>query len=131
MKLVTHTFLTLDGVMQGPGGAEEDPSGGFGGGGWSAPVAGPAPGVLDEGAITRPEALLLSHTTHRPTGAIRGRPTQLASGAAPPRGYHLLESRPTRAGAVYQVLAPKAFEAGGLTVSACTQCRPQRPATTT
>jgi len=35
---------------------------------------------------------------------------------APPRGYNLLESRTTRAGAVYQVLAPKAFEAGGLTV---------------
>jgi len=35
---------------------------------------------------------------------------------APPRGYDLLESRTTRAGAVYQVLAPKAFEAGGLTV---------------
>jgi dihydrofolate reductase len=35
---------------------------------------------------------------------------------APPRGYSLLESRTTRAGAVYQVLAPKAFEAGGLTV---------------
>jgi dihydrofolate reductase len=33
-----------------------------------------------------------------------------------PRGYSLLESRTTRAGAVYQVLAPKAFEAGGLTV---------------
>src|SRR6201985_2538047 len=35
---------------------------------------------------------------------------------APPRGYSLLESRATRAGAVYQVLAPKTFEAGGLTV---------------
>ena len=35
---------------------------------------------------------------------------------APPRGYNLLESRTTRSGAVYQVLAPKAFEAGGLTV---------------
>jgi hypothetical protein len=35
---------------------------------------------------------------------------------APPRGYDLLESRTTRAGAVYQVLTPKAFEAGGLTV---------------
>jgi dihydrofolate reductase len=36
-KIIVLEFITLDGVMQAPGGPEEDKSGGFKYGGWSAP----------------------------------------------------------------------------------------------
>ncbi|MGI0013860.1 MAG: hypothetical protein ACREBU_10530 [Nitrososphaera sp.] len=34
-KIITNTFITLDGIMQAPGGPEEDPTGAFKFGGWS------------------------------------------------------------------------------------------------
>jgi dihydrofolate reductase len=36
-KIIVQEFITIDGVMQAPGGPEEDPSSGFKYGGWTAP----------------------------------------------------------------------------------------------
>jgi dihydrofolate reductase len=36
-KMIVQEWMTLDGVVQAPGAADEDPSGGFGHGGWSLP----------------------------------------------------------------------------------------------
>ena len=36
-KLIVSEFISLDGVMQAPGGADEDRDGGFAHGGWTLP----------------------------------------------------------------------------------------------
>ena len=64
MQIILIDFMSLDGVVQAPGGAEEDTDGGFTHGGWSHPyfdpeVMGPAIGDVME----RSEALLFGRRT--------------------------------------------------------------------
>ena len=46
-KIIVATFISLDGVMQAPGGPQEDPTGGFTLGGWTAPYFDEALGAID------------------------------------------------------------------------------------
>jgi hypothetical protein len=55
-KIIVLSFITLDGVMQAPGRPEEDPSGGFEYGGWTAPYFDEAPGKIMQGWSLRPTA---------------------------------------------------------------------------
>lgn len=63
-KLVVNTFATLDGVMQSPGGPEEDPTGGFEHGGWSAGYWDEAMGQWIGEFMGRPFDLLLGRKTY-------------------------------------------------------------------
>ena len=63
-KLVVNTFATLDGVMQAPGGPEEDPAGGFEHGGGSAGYWDEAMGQWMGEFMARPFDLLLGRKTY-------------------------------------------------------------------
>jgi dihydrofolate reductase len=63
-KLIVNTFVTLDGVMQAPGGPEEDPSGGFTHGGWSVNYWDDRMGQLMGEFMGKPFDLLLGRKTY-------------------------------------------------------------------
>jgi dihydrofolate reductase len=63
-KLTVNTFLTLDGVMQAPGGPEEDPSGGFAHGGWSANYWDDQMGQVMGESMSTPFDLVLGRRTY-------------------------------------------------------------------
>ena len=63
-KLVVLSFITLDGVMQAPGGPEEDPTGGFKYGGWVAGYFDDFLGKVMAEQMSKPFDLLLGRKTY-------------------------------------------------------------------
>jgi dihydrofolate reductase len=63
-KLVVNTFITLDGVMQAPGGPEEDPTGDFNYGGWSFNYWDGLMGQVMSESMEKPFELLLGRKTY-------------------------------------------------------------------
>ena len=63
-KLIVQTFLTLDGVMQAPGGPGEDDDGGFAHGGWSVNYWDEQMGEVMGEATSRPFAMVLGRRTY-------------------------------------------------------------------
>ncbi len=61
-KIIVLEFVTLDGVIQAPGGPEEDTSGGFEYGGWTAPYSDEVSGKALEEQM-KPADLLLGRKT--------------------------------------------------------------------
>ena len=63
-KLIVQTFVTLDGVMQAPGGPGEDDDGGFAYGGWSVNYWDDQMGQVMGEATSRPFAMVLGRRTY-------------------------------------------------------------------
>jgi dihydrofolate reductase len=68
-KLIVSTFLTLDGVMQAPGGPQEDSSSGFAHGGWSVNYWDDLMGEVMTKAFNVPFDMLLGRRSYEILGA--------------------------------------------------------------
>jgi dihydrofolate reductase len=64
-KLIASTFASLDGVMQAPGGPEEDPTGGFALGGWMFNFAGEDMDIAAAGFDGRDREVVLGRRTYQ------------------------------------------------------------------
>ena len=96
-KLIVSTFLTLDGVMQAPGGPGEDDSGGFAHGGWSVNYWDERMGQVMGEAMSVPFDLVLGRKTYDIFAAYWPHATEEA-GAKPLNDatkYVASRSRPT------------------------------------
>jgi dihydrofolate reductase len=63
-RIVVTAFTSLDGVMQAPGGPQEDPTGGFAFGGWIVPYFDETLGAFMAEIFTRPFDLVLGRKTY-------------------------------------------------------------------
>jgi dihydrofolate reductase len=64
-KIIVLAFITLDGVMQAPGGPQEDTDGGFSYGGWLVPHFEDRLGGIMHEQMTQPRDLLLGRRTYQ------------------------------------------------------------------
>src|SRR3954447_13829136 len=76
MKLTLQTFLTLDGVLQAPGGPNEDTDAGFPYGGWGVPFGDEEVGAALTTWVEGAEGVLLRRCRHDVVRERRGVPSR-------------------------------------------------------
>jgi dihydrofolate reductase len=102
-RVIVTTFLTLDGVMQAPGGPDEDVDAGFAHGGWSVPLWDDVMGEVMSGEMSGSFDLLLGRRTYDlfaafwPTAPEEagGKPLNDATKYVASRGHPALEWSPS------------------------------------
>ena len=81
MRVVVNEFMSLDGVVQAPGGPGEDTDGGFAHGGWSVPFFDPeVMGGAVDAKFSTVEALLFGQLGQHRAGEHLGRGGARAGG---------------------------------------------------
>jgi dihydrofolate reductase len=70
VRIVVTQFISLDGVTQAPGGADEDTEGGFAHGGWSVPYFDEALGATWDRSLREAEAMLFGRRTWEVSAAV-------------------------------------------------------------
>jgi dihydrofolate reductase len=89
MKLTTVTHVSVDGVMQGLGGPDEDRRGGFERGGWALPLFGGEAATFLDGVFQRADAFLFGRRTYEIFAGSWG---EIAEMRAQPIGVALNET---------------------------------------
>ena len=104
MRIVISEFISLDGVVQAPGGANEDPDGGFRHGGWSMQCFDPDGGgsrigesLVDELRLVRMPVILGGGKTIFPGDGAQ-RTLELVSAVTSEAGTQVCTYRPVGVG---------------------------------
>ena len=118
-KLIAGTFLTVDGIMQAPGGPEEDPSGGFPHGGWGVPYFDDRLGEAMVNWISRAGGFLLgfalpvlsigsANSPSRSSVRVSGSAQKTAKQSLPTRATRAPRSQPStmRAATLFNIASP-------------------------
>lgn len=92
-RIISSTFVSLDGIMQAPGGPDEDRSGGFAHGGWTEPLVDASVSSWLDRTFADPFDLLLGRRTYEIFAAYWPHHTDSPVGAAFARAHKYVASQ--------------------------------------